>query len=70
MAEVLALAASIAAIVEIANRIASACKSYIDSIQDYPKDLRLIYVETVSLKVVFESLQFLYGGDPDDLVTL
>ena len=70
MAEVVALAVSVITIVEIANRIAGACKSYIDSVQDYPKDLRLIYVETVSLKVILESLYFLNQNDPDDAATV
>jgi len=69
MAEVVALVGSVISIVEIANRIASACKSYIDSVQDHPKDLRLIYIGTLSLKVVLESLQFLNHNDLDDSVT-
>ncbi|KAK5241339.1 hypothetical protein LTR40_010102, partial [Exophiala xenobiotica] len=70
MAEAIGLAASVIAVVEIAGRIASVCKSLIETVRDYPRDLRLIFVETGSLKVIFESLLFLNEDDPADSVTL
>ncbi|KAK5405278.1 hypothetical protein LTR06_008973 [Exophiala xenobiotica] len=70
MAEAIGLAASIIAVVEIAGRIASVCKSLIETVRDYPRDLRLIFVETGSLKVIFEGLLFLNEDDPADSVTL
>jgi len=70
MAEVVAGVASIVAIIQISDRIIGACRSYFDSFQDYPKDLRLIYVETASIKVVLESLTFLDKDDPEDFATL
>jgi len=70
MAEAIALAASIIAVVQLADRIAGVCKSLIETVQDYPRDLRLIFVETGSLKVIFESLRFLNDNDPADSATL
>ncbi len=70
MAETLALAASIIAVVQLADRIAAVCKFFIESTQDYPRELRLIYVETSSLKVIFEGLSFLDQRNPADWTTL
>jgi hypothetical protein len=70
MAEAIGLAASIIAVVQLADRIASVCKSLIETVHDYPRDLRLIFVETGSLKVIFESLRFLNEDDPADSATL
>jgi len=64
MAEPISLAASIIAVVQLAGLIAGVCKSFIETVQDYPKDLRVIFIETGSLKVIFEGLGFL---DKDDL---
>ncbi|KAF4462848.1 Vegetative incompatibility HET-E-1 [Fusarium albosuccineum] len=57
------VAASVIAIIQISDTVLRACKSYIDAFQDYPKDLRLIYVEISSIKAIFEALNFF---DPDD----
>jgi hypothetical protein len=70
MAEVIGLAASIIAVVQLADRITSVCKSLIETVKDYPRDLRLIFVEIGSLKVIFESLNFLDEGDPADSALL
>jgi hypothetical protein len=70
MAEVIGLAASIIAVVQLADRVASVCKYFIDSVHDYPKDLRLIYVKTISLKAVFEGLSVLDKNDPADWTNL
>lgn len=73
MAEALALGASVIAVVQMAERVAGICKYYIDKVNDYPKDLRFIYVEAGSLRVVFgltlldpseqAALATLQGGD-------
>jgi Fungal N-terminal domain of STAND proteins len=68
--EVLSLTASVVGIIQIADRIAGVCISYIDSVKDYPKDLRRIYVEVTSLKVVFQSLRFLDEDDAEDSTAL
>ncbi|KAJ4245002.1 hypothetical protein NW762_014208 [Fusarium torreyae] len=68
--EALGAAASVVAIIQIAERIATVCVSYIDGVQGYPKDLRVIYAEVNSLKVVFESLKFLDPNDPDDAAAI
>ena len=70
MAEAIAFAASIIAVVQLADRISSVCKSLVETVQDYPRDLRLIFVEIGSLMVIFESLRFLNEDDPADSATL
>jgi hypothetical protein len=70
MAEAIGLVASIFAVVQIADRIVKACKYYIETTEDYPRDLRLIYVEIGSLKVIFEGLTFLSHEDAADSLTL
>ena len=69
MAEALALTASIIAVVQLTERVASICKFFIEKIEDYPRDLRLIYVEIGSLKVIFEGLSFLERDDPANWTT-
>lgn len=66
--EAVGAVASIIAVVQLADRIASACKSYIEGVKDYPKDLRVVYLEIKSLAVIFETLQFF--DDSDDSITL
>ncbi|KAM7191236.1 hypothetical protein V8F20_009414 [Naviculisporaceae sp. PSN 640] len=70
MAEAIALAASIIAMVQIADRIATVCKFFIEKVKDYPKDLRRCYVEVQTLKIVFEGLRFLDKSDDSDLTIL
>jgi hypothetical protein len=69
MAEI-GLIASIIAVVQISESIASACKSYIETVKDCPNDFRLIYIETGTLKVIFDSLSFLDEKNPVDSATL
>ena len=59
MAEVIAVGASVIAIIQVADRIIGACKSYVSSVRDAPSDLRSILLEISALKTVFENLQFL-----------
>jgi len=70
MAEAVALAASVFAVIQLAERVASICKFYIGRVDDYPKDLRLIYVEVGSLRVLFEGLSFLNKEDSKESSTL
>ncbi|KAK0613244.1 hypothetical protein B0T14DRAFT_438697, partial [Immersiella caudata] len=66
----LSLAAGVAAVIQLVDRVAQVCKSYIDGVSDYPKDLRIIFVEVGSLAVVFQGLQFLKEDDNEDALTL
>ncbi|KAF4873572.1 hypothetical protein CGCSCA1_v007316 [Colletotrichum siamense] len=59
MAEAFGLVASIFATVQIADRVISLCKRYIESIRDAPSDLRTILVEVSAMKAVLESIKFL-----------
>ena len=59
MAEVLAIGASVIAIVQITDRIVGLCKFYIEIVHDAPSDVRLIFLETSALKTIFENLDFL-----------
>lgn len=63
-------AASIIAVVQLADRIACACKAYIDGVEGYPKDLRVVYVEIKSLAVIFEVLQLMKQDDAQDALIL
>ncbi|KAK7427785.1 hypothetical protein QQZ08_005723, partial [Neonectria magnoliae] len=64
--EAVGLAASVIAITQIAERVATVCKSYIDGVTDYPKDLRAICIETESLIIVLRGLQWLDKEDAED----
>ena len=56
----------VGAVILSAEKVAGICKWYIDSVANYPKDLRLIFIETKSLAVVFEGLQFLQKDNTED----
>lgn len=64
------VAASIIAVVQLTDRIVSVCRSYIEGVKDYPKDLRVIYLEVKSLAVIFETLRFMDQTDPKDAAIL
>ena len=57
--EVIAVGASVIAIIQITDRIIGLCKFYIETARDAPSDLRVILLETSALKTIFENLQFL-----------
>jgi hypothetical protein len=57
--EVIAVKASMIAIIQIADRIVRLCKFYIKAAQDMLSNLRVILFETLTLKTIFENLQFL-----------
>jgi hypothetical protein len=69
MAEVIALGASIIAIIQIADRLTGVCKSYIETVHGAPSDLRVILIETSTIKVILQNLQFLISCNPN-LLTL
>ncbi|KAK3312862.1 hypothetical protein B0H66DRAFT_569022 [Apodospora peruviana] len=70
MADPLSLTASIIAVVEVAGRIASICKQFIEGVEDCPKDLRMILIETSSTKAIFDNLAFLHEHDPQSALFL
>ena len=59
MAEAIALAASIVAIIQITDRIIDVCKFYIRTAKEASSDFRVILLETSTLKSIFENLNFL-----------
>ncbi|KAK9771655.1 putative Fungal N-terminal domain-containing protein [Seiridium cardinale] len=59
MAEVLGLASSIIAVLDLSAKVVKQCKAIIETARDAPKDLRNILVEVSSLKSALENLQFL-----------
>ena len=63
MAEVLAIGASVIAIIQITDRIVGLCKFYIETVNNAPSDLRLILLETSSLRTIFKNLDFLIVYD-------
>lgn len=65
MAEVVGLAASVIAIVELTAKLAGCCKFYIENVKDARKDLRKVLIETTSLQGIVDNLRFLLDHDPD-----
>ena len=63
MAEVLGIGASVIAVIQITDRIVGLCKHYITTVNDAPSDLRFILLETSTLKIIFENLDFLTRCD-------
>ena len=63
MAEAIALGASVITVIQIADRIIGICKSYIETGRDAPSDLRVILLETSTLKTILENLEFLTRSD-------
>lgn len=63
MAELIAVAASVIAVVQIADRIIGVCRLYIQTVRDAPKDLRNILLEISTLRTIFENLEFLTSCD-------
>src|SRR4051812_41100353 len=63
MVEPLSVAASVVAVIQISDRIVGLCKFYIETVRDCPSDLRVILLETSTLKTIFEGLQFLADCD-------
>ena len=68
--EVIAVGASVIAIIQITDRIIGLCKFYIETAGDAPSDLRLILVETSMLKTIFENLQFLTACSSETSATV
>ncbi|KAK2053441.1 hypothetical protein LY76DRAFT_649849 [Colletotrichum caudatum] len=63
MADPFSLAASVIATIQIADRLVTVCKDYIESVRDAPSDLRSILLETSAVKSVLENVGFLLQCD-------
>lgn len=61
----LSITSSIIAMIQISDRIVSACKHYITTAKDAPRDLRTIVIEVGSVKSVLEVLESLTQGHGD-----
>ncbi|KAH6986487.1 hypothetical protein BKA56DRAFT_546285 [Ilyonectria sp. MPI-CAGE-AT-0026] len=70
MTEALGLVASIIAVVQASDAIIKICKGYIDSVNDYPSDLRRVLLEVSSLKGIFDNLEFLHDTDVESSLIL
>ncbi|OIW29189.1 hypothetical protein CONLIGDRAFT_645318 [Coniochaeta ligniaria NRRL 30616] len=71
MAEVLAFGASVVAFIQLADRVVSLAKGYLDALRDAPAAIRAIFVQVSALRAVLESLAFLtrsQGQLPLDIV--
>ncbi|KXH46692.1 L-galactose dehydrogenase [Colletotrichum simmondsii] len=66
MAEVFGLAASVFATIQIADRVVSICKHYIETVRDAPSDLRTILVECSSVGAVLHNVEFLLKFEEPD----
>src|ERR1700753_2522055 len=70
--EAVAIAANIIAVIQVADRVISLCKFYLELVRDAPSDIRVILIETSSLKTIVDNIQFLAsnGYGPTTLNTL
>lgn len=68
----LSTVASILAVIQVADRVISLCKFYLELARDAPSDLRVILIETSALKTILDNIQFLasHGHGPVNLDTL
>jgi hypothetical protein len=57
--EPLSAAASVIAVVQIADRVIDICRAYITGVHDAPADLRAILIEVGSIKCVLEVIELL-----------
>jgi hypothetical protein len=65
-AELLAFAASIAAFIQLADRVITLSKFYLEALEDCPRDIRVLFIEVSSLKGILESLDFLVQNSNGD----
>ncbi|KAF4786065.1 L-galactose dehydrogenase [Colletotrichum scovillei] len=66
MAEAFGLVASVFATIQIADRVVSICKHYIENVRDAPSDLRTILVECSSVGAVLQNVEFLLKFEEPD----
>lgn len=59
MAEAVAFGASVVAFIQLADRVISLARRYIEALQDAPAAIRAIFVQMSALRAVFDSLQLL-----------
>ncbi|KAB5539312.1 hypothetical protein GE09DRAFT_313769 [Coniochaeta sp. 2T2.1] len=59
MAEAVAFGASVVAFIQLADRVVSLAKRYIEALQDAPATIRAIFVQISALRAIFDSLKFL-----------
>lgn len=67
MAEAIGLAASLIAVIGVTTRIVGICKLCMESLEDCPKEFRMILVEISSTRALFDSLHFVQQHDPDSV---
>jgi hypothetical protein len=63
MAEVVAVMASVIAIIQISDRVISLTKYYIESTSGALSELRVILVEISTLNAIFKSMEYLHKCD-------
>lgn len=67
----LAVAGSVIAVIQIADRVIGLCKFYLGSVHDAPSDLRTIFFEISAIKVILEYVELISGHSlPDKLERL
>ncbi|MDB5910635.1 MAG: hypothetical protein JWP34_4749 [Massilia sp.] len=59
MAEVVAFGASVVAFIQLADRVISLAKEYLEALKDAPAAIRAIFVQVSALRAVLQSLDFL-----------
>lgn len=59
----LSLTAGVIAVVQLAEQVVKLCHGYIQYVQNFPRDIRMILIEISALKDVFQNLLFLNEHD-------
>ena len=59
MAELIALGPAVIAVGQVADRVVGLCKHYIETVKDAPSDLRVILLETLTLKAILTDMELL-----------
>lgn len=63
MAEVVALMASVIAVIQLSDRVIQLTKYYIEASSETPSDLRVILVEISMISAILKSLEYLHQCD-------
>ncbi|KAI4214314.1 MAG: hypothetical protein LQ351_003067 [Letrouitia transgressa] len=63
MAEILSIAASVIAILQIADRVTGVCKFYIENVKEGSSHLRAVLLEISTLRTIFKTLDYLIARD-------
>jgi hypothetical protein len=64
---VVAFGASVVAFIQLADRVISLAKEYLEALKDSPAAIRAIFVQVSALRAVLQSLDFLTRSQGPDI---